>query len=108
VDVVAAEPEALFVACCGYDEERALADLAELAAGVGEEWGAPPAVRARRVHVADGTRFFSRPGPGLVDSLELLAHALDPDAHAPPTRARPARHVGMPDLRRTLAAAAHQ
>jgi iron complex transport system substrate-binding protein len=34
--------------------------------------------------VADGSQFFSRPGPRLVDSLEILAHALHPDLHPPP------------------------
>ena len=107
-EVAACEPDALFVACCGYDEEHTVADLALLAARAGEEWDALPAVRAGRVHVVDGTRFFSRPGPALVDGLELLAHALDPDAHASPARGTPAPAVGIDDLRRTLAAAADQ
>jgi iron complex transport system substrate-binding protein len=81
-DVVAWRPEVVFVACCGFDADRALADLRGSARPPG--WDDLPAVRAGRVYVADGARYFSRPGPGLVDSLELLAHALDPDAHARP------------------------
>jgi iron complex transport system substrate-binding protein len=33
------------------------------------------------VYVADGSQYFSRPGPRIVDSLEILAHALHPDIH---------------------------
>jgi hypothetical protein len=38
---------------------------------------------------ADGSQYFSRPGPRLVDSLEILAHALDPTVHPHPTRLPP-------------------
>jgi len=34
--------------------------------------------------VTDGSQFFSRPGPRLVDSLEILAHALHPEVHPLP------------------------
>jgi iron complex transport system substrate-binding protein len=110
-DVVAMRPELLFVACCGYDVERTLDDLAPFAERDG--WEGLPAVQTGRIHVADGTRFFSRPGPGLVDSLEMLAHAIAPDAHAPPRDVAPARRVRPQELRargsgRAHAAAAHQ
>ena len=39
------------------------------------------AVRAGRVYVTDGNAYFSRPGPRLVDSLGILAHAIAPDVH---------------------------
>jgi len=80
-EVTAAAPEVVLVACCGLSVVRAQRDLAELSAR--SFWRALPAVRAGRVLVADGHSFFSRPGPGLVDSLELLAHALHPDVHPP-------------------------
>jgi iron complex transport system substrate-binding protein len=37
-------------------------------------------VRAGRVYVADGNRDFNRPGPRLVESLEILAELLHPGA----------------------------
>ena len=43
-----------------------------------EGWADLPAVRDGRVWVADGAAYFSRPGPRLVDSLELLAHVIQP------------------------------
>ncbi|HEU4431167.1 MAG TPA: cobalamin-binding protein, partial [Myxococcota bacterium] len=80
-EVSAAAPEVVLVACCGLSVARTQQDLAELSARA--LWRELPAVRAGRVLVADGHSFFSRPGPGLVDSLELLAHALHPNLHPP-------------------------
>jgi iron complex transport system substrate-binding protein len=81
-EVAAAEPEVVFVACCGFDVERTLVDTDALRNA--PEWRALPAVRTGRVYVADGSQYFSRPGPRLVDSLEILAHALHPDLHPLP------------------------
>lgn len=75
-----AAPDVLFIACCGYPEARARADLPILEALPG--WEDIPAVAAGRVYVSDGNAYFSRPGPRLVDSLEILAQALHP-AFAP-------------------------
>jgi iron complex transport system substrate-binding protein len=88
-EVANAAPEVVLVACCGLDEARAARDLAALASD--PLWRTLPAVRAGRVWIADGHGFFSRPGPSLVDSLELLAHALHPEVHPPHARARLAR-----------------
>lgn len=63
-----ARPELLLLAPCGFDEARARRDAAEHAAEVA-------AVGAGRVAVFDGSAYFNRPGPRLVDSLELLAAA---------------------------------
>jgi iron complex transport system substrate-binding protein len=81
-DVVAWQPEVAMVACCGFGVERTLRDLAALRAVPG--WDRLPAVRAGRVYVVDGSHYFSRPGPRLVESLEILAHALFPDVHPLP------------------------
>jgi iron complex transport system substrate-binding protein len=81
-DVLAWQPEVIIIACCGFTVERTRQDLAGLQSVAG--WGTLPAVRANRVYVADGSQYFNRPGPRLVDSLELLAHALDPILHPLP------------------------
>jgi iron complex transport system substrate-binding protein len=75
-EVVAWQPEVAVVACCGFDVERTLADVPLLHHVPG--WVDLPAVRAGRVYVVDGSAYFSRPGPRLVDSLELMAHLLHP------------------------------
>jgi iron complex transport system substrate-binding protein len=45
------------------------------------------AVREERVYYTDGNTYFSRPGPRLVDSLEILAHTLHPAAVSGAVRA---------------------
>ena len=67
----------LVVACCGFDRARTRQDLPLLASYPG--FRELPAVRAGRVYLLDGNAYFSRPGPRLVDSLEILAHALHPE-----------------------------
>lgn len=78
-EVVRAQPDVLFIACCGFDAERGRQDVPILERQTG--WATLPCVQTGRVYVSDGNAYFSRPGPRLVDSLEILAHALHPDLH---------------------------
>jgi iron complex transport system substrate-binding protein len=73
-ELLAWEPEVLVAACCGYSAERTRRELTCFYAqpGVAEL----PCVRNGRVHVSDGVKLFSRPGPSLVESLERLAEML--------------------------------
>jgi iron complex transport system substrate-binding protein len=86
--VLAAQPDVLFIACCGFSRQRALQDIPLLECRQG--WGDLPCVRAGRVYVTDGNAYFSRPGPRLVDSLEIVAHALHPEIHPLPGDLSPA------------------
>lgn len=81
-EVIAWRPEVVFIACCGFSIERTMEDIAGLPRVDG--WNQLPAVRDGRVYVTDGSHYFSRPGPRLVDSLEILAHALHPQVHPLP------------------------
>ena len=81
-DVAASAPDVLCIACCGFSAERALEDLPILQRRPG--WESLPCVRHNRIYVFDGNAFFNRPGPRLVDSLELLAYALHPQVHTVP------------------------
>lgn len=81
-EVLAWHPEVVFIACCGFSVERTLYDLPALQFIPG--WKDVPAVRSGRVYVTNGSHYFSRPGPRLVDSLEILAHTLHPDVHPLP------------------------
>jgi iron complex transport system substrate-binding protein len=71
-EVAEARPEVVVVMPCGYNAERA----AEEAYDHGDEL---EALGARRIVAVDAAAYFSRPGPRLVDGLELLAHILHPD-----------------------------
>jgi iron complex transport system substrate-binding protein len=77
-EVAAARPEVVVCMPCGYDAERALEEAEAYADELAE-------VGARRVVAVDAASYFSRPGPRLVDGLELLAHVLHPGLvpHAP-------------------------
>ena len=78
------QPEVLVAACCGYSAEQTRADLELLRSR--PELAALPCVRNGRIHVADGISLFSRPGPSLVTSLELLETllgALTPPVSSP-------------------------
>ena len=75
--VVEAAPEVLVLACCGYSVERTVADLPILRSYPGFE--ALPAAQRGEVYVVDGSAYFSRPGPRITDSLEILAEILHPE-----------------------------
>ncbi len=86
-EIVDANPEVLVIACCGFDTERARRDLPILASYPSIERLA--CVRTGNVYVMDGNAYFNRPGPRLVDSLEILAHVLHPRVYPLPSTAEP-------------------
>ena len=71
-EVRAAQPEVVIVMPCGYDAERAL----EEAGSYADELAS---LGARRIVAVDAAAHFSRPGPRLIEGLEVLAHILHPD-----------------------------
>ena len=81
-EIAAWQPEVVVIACCGFDVDRTLRDVTPLRSVAG--WRELPAVRSGRIYVVDGSQYFSRSGPRLVDSLEILAHALHPELHPLP------------------------
>ena len=93
-EVLRWRPEVVLIACCGFGVERTLRDLPLLShvPGLREL----PAARSDRVYVTDGSQYFSRPGPRLVDSLEILAHALHPEVHPLPAGLPAAIRVAAP------------
>ena len=73
-DLRAADPEVLVIACCGHGVERTKQDLPILEKLPG--WEQLRAVREHRLFIVDGSAYFSRPGPRIVDTLEMLATLL--------------------------------
>jgi iron complex transport system substrate-binding protein len=80
-EVEAAEPAVVVAMPCGYDADRAAAEAYQHADRL-----AP--LRADRVVAVDASSYFSRPGPRLVDGIELLAHVLHPNRVGPPPPGR--------------------
>ena len=75
-DVVAAQPDVLIAAPCGYTAAQAREEYSSMDFAVG--WQDIPAVRNGRVYALDASSYFSRPGPRLVIGLEILAKLLHP------------------------------
>lgn len=77
-DVVSKDPDVLLISPCGFGIPRTTQELSRLEARPG--WHDLRAVREGRVFVADGNAYFHRPGPRLVESLEILAEILHPSS----------------------------
>jgi iron complex transport system substrate-binding protein len=75
--IIAYKPEVVLISCCGFTIERTMQEVGVLRDVAG--WDDVPAVRDGRVWITDGSSYFSRPGPRLMDSLELLAHVIHPE-----------------------------
>jgi iron complex transport system substrate-binding protein len=80
-EVAASEPDIVVAMPCGYGTERAaeeaLAKLERLSS-----------LGASKLVAVDASAYFSRPGPRLIDGIELLAHVLHPDRVGPPPPGR--------------------
>lgn len=72
-DLARRDPDVIVVMPCGFDLERTKAELPSLTTRPG--WSDLKAVRTGRVWAADGNAYFNRPGPRLVEALEMLAGA---------------------------------
>ncbi|MBN8247117.1 MAG: ABC transporter substrate-binding protein [Verrucomicrobia bacterium] len=81
-DLQAAAPEVIVAMPCGFDLGRSLEEVARLAGDAA--WTRLDAVRSGRAFAADGNACFNRPGPRLVDSVEILAEILHPDRFPKP------------------------
>jgi iron complex transport system substrate-binding protein len=75
-DVIDARPEVVVISACGFSLERSMEELRSARAPLDRLQG--------EIWVVDGNAFFSRPGPRLVDSVEIMAGILHPDAVQPP------------------------
>ena len=78
--VAASKPDVVIAAPCGFKLPRAERELKRIEER--PEWRELPAVKAGAVVVADGSAYFSRPGPRLETSLRIAAAAIDPDHRA--------------------------
>ncbi|MBA3961707.1 MAG: ABC transporter substrate-binding protein [Chthoniobacterales bacterium] len=75
--IVEAQPEVIILALCGYDIERAEKDYEVLRAF--PDFADLPAARDNEIYLTDASSYFARPGPRIVDSLEIVAGILHPD-----------------------------
>ena len=79
-------PEVIVLTCCGFNLGRC-AQEGDILANM-EDAHDLPAMKNGRVYATDGSAYFSRPGPRIVESLEILAHLIHPGLFpAPPLTA---------------------
>jgi iron complex transport system substrate-binding protein len=75
--LLAAEPDIIIMMPCGYNLAQTKQDARSLKDY--PEWANLPAVKNHQVYITDGNAYFNRPGPRLVDSLEILAEIIHPE-----------------------------
>lgn len=80
-ELLAGDPDVIVALPCGFDIKRSREEIPALTRRRG--WKRLKAVRTGRVFLADGNQFFNRPGPRVVDSLEILCEIFWPDSFAP-------------------------
>ena len=111
-ELLAAQPEFVLIMPCGFDAARAVREAEAITER--PEWRSLRAVTAGRAHALDGNAYFSRPGPRVVEGVELLASILHPGSVPPPPGATvrplatgrstppgPTAHSHTPEMRRS-------
>lgn len=81
-EVRAEDPDVIVLMPCGFEPERGAAE-AEVLWHL-EGWAEMRAVQSGEVYCLNGNALFSRPGPRVVDGIEVLAHVLHPKAWPQP------------------------
>jgi iron complex transport system substrate-binding protein len=71
-----ADPDFIILMPCGFNLERTRSEMAVLERR--PEWRKLRAVKTKQVFIADGNHYFNRPGPRVVESIEILAEILQP------------------------------
>ncbi len=70
------DPDVIIAMPCGFDLKKTRIELAD--AVQSNAWGRLRAVQSEQVYIVDGNQYFNRPGPRLVESLEILAEIFHP------------------------------
>ena len=77
-EIVTTDPEFLMIMPCGFNVPRTRHEVHLLMERPG--WNVLQAVHHGRVYLTDASAYFNRPGPRIVDGLEILAQILHPEA----------------------------
>jgi iron complex transport system substrate-binding protein len=75
-DIQLQDPEIIIVMPCGFSIERTIKEIDLLLQLPG--FNNIKAVKNNRFYIADGNQYFNRPGPRIVDSVEILAEIINP------------------------------
>jgi len=80
-ELVTADPDVIVISPCGFDLARTEQQMYWLTER--PEWSRLRAVQGGRVYLADGNQYFNRPGPRLVETLQILSEILHPETFEP-------------------------
>ena len=80
-ELVVADPDVIISMPCGFDLEQTRREMYWLTDRPG--WRKLRAVESGEVYLADGNQYMNRPGPRVVESLEIMAEILHPEVFAP-------------------------
>ena len=75
-DIRLANPDVIVVMPCGFPIERTMKEMNILLELPG--FAALSAVKSNRIYITDGNQYFNRPGPRIVDSLEIISEIIHP------------------------------
>jgi iron complex transport system substrate-binding protein len=75
-ELIVADPDTIIFMPCGFDLDRTRIEAQPLTQH--PQWQQLAAVKQSRVYITDGNAYFNRPGPRLVESLEILTEILNP------------------------------
>ena len=81
-DLIQARPDIIFIALCGFNVERSMQDVEDFFSS--QEFSVLRNQVGSKIFLVDGNAYFSRPGPRLVDALEIMANAIHPLIHKLP------------------------
>ena len=82
-DLIQAKPDIIFIALCGFNVERSMQDVEDFFSS--QEFSVLRDQVGSKIFLVDGNAYFSRPGPRLVDALEIMANAVHPLIHKLPS-----------------------
>ncbi len=76
-EIAGKQPEKIIITPCGFSVEQSMRDIYILTEN--PLWQQIEAVKQGNVYVVDGNAYFNRPGPRIIDSLEILAGIIQPE-----------------------------
>src|SRR5437660_8527938 len=76
-ELIASDPDVIITMPCGFDLKRTRDEMYWLTDN--PNWSKLRAVQSGDVYLADGNQYMNRPGPRVVESLQILAEILHPD-----------------------------
>jgi iron complex transport system substrate-binding protein len=96
-EVLDYEPEIVVLSPCGFDLNGVMGQLHEIESYPG--WDTLPAYKSRNIYAVNASAYFSRPGPRIVNGLELLAQMIHPELFPETTFAHEMKRIELSFLK---------